>query len=130
MILRAKEKADKLKSLRNSITHGVGNFAGYLGEETLSFFLDAEIISCDDGEEKYNHDLLFEGKKIEVKTQRRTVAPLMNYDVNLDSNSKHQNPDIYAFVSIECGKIIDRDPIRYKGIKIYGYVDLLMQIHS
>ena len=117
MILRAKEKSQSLGSLNNSILEGHGNIAGYLGEEALSSFINATIMSSDDGREKYNHDLLLNGKKIEVKTKRRTCKPYSNYDVSVVKTSMHQVPDIYAFVSIECNEIVQKSPKIYKGIK-------------
>ena len=81
MIARAKEKAASLGSINNSILKGGGNIAGYLGEEALAPYIDAQIVSNNRGLDKYNHDLLLDcGHRLEVKTKRRTVPPKSYYD--------------------------------------------------
>ena len=101
MVVRAKEKAESLGKINNSILKGKGNFAGYLGEEIVAAHIKADIISNDEGEEKYNHDLVLNEEKIEVKTKRRTVPPKDFYDASVAKTSRHQNPDSYVFVSIQ-----------------------------
>ena len=101
MIASAKEKAKSLGKINNSILKGKGNFAGYLGEEIVASYIKADIISNDEGEEKYNHDLVRNGQTIEVKTKRRTVPPKDFYDASVAHTSLHQNPDLYIFVSIQ-----------------------------
>ena len=118
MLQRAKEKALSLGSLNNSILKGAGNLAGYLGEEALSPHISAEIVSNNRGTDKYNHDLLVStGKRVEVKTKRRTVAPRDYYDVSVAKTSSHQQPDIYAFISIEFERATKDHPKRYYGLK-------------
>ena len=97
MVKSAFLKASKLGSLNNSILSGSGNAAGYLGEEAVADYLGADIVS--DGE--YNFDLFKDGKRIEVKTKRRTVPPLMTYDVSVSVTSSHQKPDLLVFVSLQ-----------------------------
>ena len=101
MIASAKAKAKNLGKINNSILKGKGNFAGYLGEEIVASYIKANIISNDEGEEKYNHDLVKDGQSIEVKTKRRTVPPKDFYDASVAGTSRHQNPDLYVFVSIQ-----------------------------
>ena len=118
MIIRAKRKAESLGSLNNSILEGRGNLAGYLGEEVIAPLINADIMSCDIGDDKYNHDLVIEsGLKVEVKTKRRTVDLREDFDVSVAKTSLHQEPDIYAFISITCGKLIQKYPREYKGVK-------------
>ena len=45
MIDSAKLKAKSLGSINNSILRGAGNIAGYLGEEALAAYIDADIVS-------------------------------------------------------------------------------------
>ena len=101
MVKSARNKAKNLGKINNSILKGKGNFAGYLGEEIVASYIQAEIISNDEGEEKYNHDLTRGGKKIEVKSKRRTVPPRDYYDASVAETSAHQKPDIYIFTSIQ-----------------------------
>ena len=118
MIESAKEKARSLGSINNSILKGAGNLAGYLGEEALAPYINAQIVSNNRGLEKYNHDLLLQDNhRIEVKTKRRTVAPKSYYDVSVAKTSKHQQPDIYAFISLEFERATKDHPKKYYGLK-------------
>lgn len=118
MIASAKAKASSLGSINNSILRGGGNLAGYLGEEALAPYIGAEIVSNNRGLDKYNHDLLTPvGRRVEVKTKRRTVAPKGFYDVSVAKTSKHQQPDIYAFISLEFERATKTHPKQYFGLK-------------
>ena len=121
MVKSAKEKAKRMGSIKNSILKGKGNFAGFLGEEAVAAYIDAEVISFADGEEKYGHDILKDGRRIEVKSKRRTVVPKSFYDVSVAATSKHQadkrNLDLYVFVSIQF------DGLTPKRIWIVGQKD-------
>ena len=118
MVERAKEKALTLGSINNSILQGKGNIAGYLGEEALAPFVNAEIVSNNRGLEKYNHDLLLgNSDRLEVKTKRRTVSPKGFYDVSIAETSAHQRPDLYAFISLEFSKTTKAHPKTYYGLK-------------
>tara|TARA_R110002012_G_scaffold68704_1_gene178363 strand:- start:136 stop:681 length:546 start_codon:yes stop_codon:yes gene_type:complete len=118
MIISAKAKAESLGSINNSILSGAGNIAGYLGEEALAAYISADIVSNNRGLDKYNHDLLLEdGHRVEVKTKRRTVAPKPHYDVSIAETSRHQKPDIYAFISLEFQRCTKSHPKKYYGLK-------------
>jgi len=114
MIKRSFEKAKKLGYLNNSLTKGKANAAGYLGEEAVADYLKATIVSTD----SFNHDLLLNDKKIEIKTKRRTVKPEIFYDVSIAKTSKHQQPDLYIFVSLQFDKVdfIDNNLV-YKNLR-------------
>tara|TARA_B100000497_G_C7646616_1_gene388821 strand:+ start:320 stop:850 length:531 start_codon:yes stop_codon:yes gene_type:complete len=100
MIDEAVKKAKNLGSINNSITSGGGNLAGYLAEIALAEDLQCNNVSCDEGNEKYNYDLIKNDLKIDVKTKRRTVDPRSSYEVSIAETSKHQKADTYAFISI------------------------------
>mgnify|MGYP003648779566 FL=1 len=100
MISEALEKARNLGAINNSITSGGGNLAGYLAEIALAEDLQCDNVSCDEGDEKYNYDLIKNKLKIDVKTKRRTVDPRPSYEVSIAETSKHQKADTYAFISI------------------------------
>ena len=118
MIARAKEKAASLGSINNSILKGGGNIDGYLGEEALAPYIDAQIVSNNRGLDKYNHDLLLDcGHRLEVKTKRRTVPPKSYYDVSIAETSRHQKPDLYAFISLEFDRATKTHPKKYYGLK-------------
>jgi hypothetical protein len=121
MVKDSFEKASRLGSLNNSILQGRGNAAGYMGEEAVAAYLGADIVSDDE----YSHDLMKDNKRIEVKTKRRTVPPVGMYEVSVAAASRHQKPDLYAFVSLQfkrSGKVNDR--MRYGGLEfvwLLGY---------
>ena len=118
MVNRAQKKARSLGSIKNSILRGGGNTAGYLGEEAVAKYINAKIISCNDGDDKYNYDIWKNDKRIEVKTKRRTVPPQDFFDVSVAKTSTHQRPDLYIFVSIEFENYKREGGIKvYRGIK-------------
>ena len=119
MLNTAFEKAARLGPLNNSITRGQGNAAGYLGEEAVASYLDAEIVSSDEGTNKFNHDLILpNGTRAEVKSKRRTVAPKDFYEVSVAKSSLHQKPDLYIFVSLHFTRTEKKNGVvRYKDLK-------------
>ena len=58
MVKSARRKAKSLGQISNSILKGKGNFAGYLGEEAVAAYIEANIISNNKGDAKYGHDLI------------------------------------------------------------------------
>jgi hypothetical protein len=126
MIDNARLKAKSLGSINNSILRGAGNLAGYLGEEAVASYLGADIVSNNRGRDKYNYDLVLEdGRRMEVKTKRRSVSPRSNYDVSVAQTSKHQRPDLYGFVSLEFERTSGRHPKKYydlKNVWLCGYM--------
>ena len=100
MVKKATEWAENLGGIYNSITKGDGNYAGRLGELALAKHLGVEV------EDRKDYDIIYDGKKVEVKTKRRAVKPKPEYTVNVAATSKHQKPDSYAFLSLE---YTDRD---------------------
>ena len=119
MVEQAQSKAKKLGRINNSILKGGGNAAGYLGEEAVAAYIGAKITSCDKGDDKYNYDIIAkDGRRIEIKTKRRTVDPLDYYDVSVAKTSIHQRPDLYIFVSINFENMMMENGQRvYRGIK-------------
>jgi len=100
MIDQASQWADDLGGIKNSITNGGGNYAGRLGELALAKHLGVGVMDHKD------YDLIYNGKRVEVKTKRRATKPKSNYTVNVAYTSIHQKPDKYAFLSLEYS---DRD---------------------
>lgn len=98
MIWRAQKRAKDLGRLKNSITEGEGNYAGFLGELAVKEYIRGTY-STD--VERYNHDIICYGKTIEVKTKRRTAPPKLEYEVSIASTSKFQIPDYYVFTSVD-----------------------------
>ena len=103
MIKQARKEAKELGPLNNSILKGAGNVAGFLGELAVTEYLGAKRISNDEGVSKYSHDIIWKGKRCEVKTKRRLKTPKKDYDVSIASTSTHQRSlaEIYLFISLE-----------------------------
>lgn len=122
MIKLALTKALRRKTLPGSITMGKASAAGYLGEIAVATYLDADIVS----DREYNHDLILkDGRTCEVKTKRRTVPPIGTYEVSVASASRHQSPDLYAFVSLHFNRSVKvNSSIAYRGLEavwLLGY---------
>ena len=95
MIKNATNKAKEMGKLNNSITKGQGNIAGFIGEEIVLNYIDAERINS------YDYDLqLSDGRKIDVKTKRTTVKPRTNYDCSVASFNTKQKCDLYIFCRV------------------------------
>tara|TARA_R110002020_G_scaffold37499_5_gene113273 strand:+ start:960 stop:1553 length:594 start_codon:yes stop_codon:yes gene_type:complete len=126
MMQNSQLKASSLGWIDNSILKGGGNRAGYLGEEALASHLDADIVSNNRGRDKYNYDLVLQdGRRMEVKTKRRTVGPRPHYDVSVAQTSSHQRPDLYGFISLQFERTSGKHPKKYYGLKniwLCGYM--------
>jgi len=85
----------KKNTIMKGINASAGAFAGRLGEIALSKYFDVGI------EDKKDYDLIVDGKKLEVKTKQRAVKPRPDYIVQVASTSRHQQPDSYAFLTLE-----------------------------
>jgi hypothetical protein len=91
-----KEKACELSKemghIRNSITKGQGNFAGFIAEIIVADLLNAERSPTKD------YDLILnDGRTVDVKTKRTTVIPKPYYDCSIAATSTHQGCDLYVF---------------------------------
>ena len=93
-IMRAKDRAEKLPLLNNSIRSGEGSMVAYIGEEVAKYVLSAEI------KDTYDYDLIYNGTKVDVKTKERTVPPKPYYECSVADFNTKQNCDEYAFVSV------------------------------
>ena len=89
---QAKTLANQMGAIKNSITKGEGNAAGFLAEIVVSDILKAKRKSTKD------YDIIDkEGKTIDVKTKRTKVAPLSYYECSIAETSLHQVCDYYVF---------------------------------
>jgi len=94
----AKDKANNLGKLKNSITNGKGNIIGFLGEIITAEYYGWEIKNHDII--NYDYDLMFKNYKIDVKTKERSVIPEKKYFATISNFNIKQNCDYYFFVSI------------------------------
>lgn len=95
MRAQANLKAEKLGELKNSITRGQGNMAGYIGELVVLKILGGELKNTRD------FDILFENDiKADVKTKRCATPPQEHFDCSISNYNTKQNCDRYIFVRV------------------------------
>ncbi len=90
----AKEKADEMGTLRNSITEGEGNLAGFIGEILFCNYLKGTQ------QNTYDYDIIKGGIKWDVKTKRCTSPPKNHYECSVAAFNTRQRCDNYCFVRI------------------------------
>ena len=91
----ALKEAEELGALRQSITGGAGNLAGFVGERVVADYLGVEK------ENTYQYDLITKkAKTYEVKTKRCKFKPLPNYTVSVCALNTNQKCDAYIFVRV------------------------------
>lgn len=110
---RAKSRADNIGELRNSIRKGKGNLVGCIGEDVIKRYLDGSYAR---GKSKFNHDMLIEDHKIEIKSKERKHAPKLDWEASIAKSSSHQEPDFYIFTSAE------KSDDKYTKLWILGYI--------
>ena len=90
------DKAAEMGKLRNSITSGAGNIAGFIGEAIAQQVLGGKL------DNTYDYDLVLDnGTKIDVKTKQTSVKPLPTYDCSIANLNTKQQCDYYAFVRVK-----------------------------
>lgn len=95
IVIQARQNAESMGALRNSITAGEGNLAGFIGEIVVARFLNARI------ENTYDYDLVLDGIKIDVKTKRTSVKPQLHYECSVAAFNTKQKCDWYVFVRVK-----------------------------
>lgn len=96
MLVEARDKAAEMGKLRNSITSGAGNIAGFIGEAIAQQVLGGKL------DNTYDYDLVLDnGTKIDVKTKQTSVKPLDSYDCSIANLNTKQQCDYYAFVRVK-----------------------------
>lgn len=95
MRARASAKSKEMGTLRNSITEGEGNIAGFLGEEMfLAAFPDAESLNT------YQFDIRMKGATFEIKTVRTSVTPRDYYYAHVANYNTSQRANYYVFARV------------------------------
>ena len=92
---RAWKKSREMGEINNSITHGDGNIAGFLGEEVANTIIQGEINNT------YDYDIIKDEIKYDIKTKRCTSKPKTYYDCSVAAFNTKQKCDHYVFVRIE-----------------------------
>lgn len=98
IIDKARQKAEDMGELRNSIRGGKGNTIGFLGELMVEEYLKQHGATEDN---TYNYDLSFKNVKVDVKTKERKSAPKPEYDCSIARYNTKQQCDWYFFVSVD-----------------------------
>lgn len=96
MLVEARDKAAEMGKLRNSITSGAGNIAGFIGEAIAQQVLGGTLTNT------YDYDLVLDdGIKVDVKTKQTSVKPLETYDCSIANLNTKQQCDYYCFVRVK-----------------------------
>lgn len=93
---RAAKKAEEMGEIRNSITKGEGNLAGFIGEEIANKLIKGKINNT------YDYDIVAEDYTYDVKTKRCTSEPRPYYECSVAAYNIKQRCDRYVFVRVEC----------------------------
>lgn len=115
MINHARRKAKEMGQLQNSITMGMGNLVGFIGEEVATYVLKQHNSNVKHIN-TYDYDILVGDMRVDVKTKSTSVAPLPHYSNSVASFNTSQKCDVYAFVRVKkdlttswwCG-VIEKD---------------------
>jgi hypothetical protein len=92
----ALKEAEKLGAIRQSITGGAGNLAGFVGERVVADYLSIEKANT------HQYDLITKKEKTyDVKTKRCKSKPLPTYTVSVCALNTKQACDAYVFVRID-----------------------------
>lgn len=95
----AQRKARAMGKIRNSITRGRGNIAGFLGEYVANEIIGGQI------ENTADYDIVYETPSqrttYDAKTKRCTSEPLPHYECSVAAYNTKQKCDKYVFVRIE-----------------------------
>ncbi len=94
MLLKAREKANEMGQLHNSILRGQGNMSGFIGEQVALSILGGSWVNT------YDYDITVGEYKVDVKTKQTTVAPRPFYECSVADFNTKQNCDAYAFVRV------------------------------
>ena len=96
MLVEARDKAAEMGKLRNSITNGAGNIAGFIGEAIAQQVMGGVLANT------YEYDLILcNGKTVDVKTKQTSVKPLETYECSIAGLNATQECDYYAFVRVK-----------------------------
>ena len=88
-------KARDLGKLKNSITSGEGNQAGFLAEYLISDYLGGNLTNT------YDYDItLPNGQTVDVKCKQTGFPPLPHYECSVAKQNLTQKCDYYVFARV------------------------------
>ncbi len=106
MVAEARQLANSIGRLGNSITKGDGNLAGCIGEVAVRDFLNSSYGSGASIAGDYDYDLITrKNQRIEVKTKRCTSVPQPHYECSVAMFNHTQNCDFYVFTRVSSDKV-------------------------
>ena len=108
-LIKARKEAMDMGKLRQSITSGAGNLAGFIGEIAVQSVIGGTRKNTRD------YDLVKEPHFIDVKSKRCTSIPLPNYACSIAAYNPHQKCTHYVFV-----RVLEID---YSRCWILGYME-------
>jgi hypothetical protein len=94
MLQRADEMAEAVGHLSESETNGMYKSMGAIAELACVQYLNAELVNDID------YDLLYRGKKIDVKSVKTHVVPNYTHNGNVFANNTVQAADYYLFTRV------------------------------
>ena len=113
ILASAKTAANQIPLLNNSIRKGAGTLVGCIGEQGFMQLFPGSV-----SYNTYQHDIIWNGLKIEVKTKDRTVYPKLNYNASVACFNTTQQADVYAFMSV----FRDKGTDRYMRVHFCGFI--------
>ena len=108
-LTQARKEAIAMGRLRESITSGAGNLAGFVGEIAVQSVVGGERNNTRD------YDIVKPPFYFDVKTKRCTSAPRPNYACSIAAYNPHQKCTHYVFT-----RVLETD---YKTCWILGYIE-------
>jgi hypothetical protein len=93
----ARRQAEAMGRLRNSIRQGGGNLDGFVGEAAVKFLLG---IPLEIDQNTYDHDIVWHGLSIDVKSKKTAVIPRRHYEASVSDHNPHQRCKIYVHTRV------------------------------
>jgi hypothetical protein len=93
----ARRQAEAMGRLRNSIRQGDGNFDGFVGEAAVKFLLG---IPLEIDQNTYDHDIVWHGLSIDVKTKKTSVIPEPHHECSVAAYNTRQRCTHYVFTRV------------------------------
>jgi hypothetical protein len=93
-IVISKIRAEELGVLNQSILNGNGNLTGCIGETVVAKYLGTDITG------NYDHDIVWNGLRMEVKSKLTSVYPKKEYECSVAAANPNQKCDLYVFTRV------------------------------
>lgn len=91
---QAMRESREMGALRESITKGDGNVAGFIGELAVHDLIGGEH------KPTFDYDIIRPDGKFDVKTKRCTSTPMPEYECSIANYNPNQQCDFYVFTRV------------------------------